>query len=94
MSNSSHLYVPCPLDTCAIEWSTIGYQPNLGANAFFLAVFVLTLIAQIACGITLEGTKTWTYLLGIGGGLVLEIVGYVTRVMLHAQPLILETSYN
>ena len=61
----------------------IHYRPNVGANTFFLALFVFLLVAQIVFS---SRYKTWSYLVGMGGGLVLEITGYAGRIQLHADP--------
>ncbi|OOQ82802.1 putative RTA1 domain protein [Penicillium brasilianum] len=61
----------------------IAYQPNVGANAFFLAVLAVLLIAQLVLS---SRYKTWSYLVGMGGGLILEIIGYAGRIQLHADP--------
>jgi hypothetical protein len=63
----------------------IPYQPNLGANAFFLSIFAVTLAAQVALG---SRHRTWSHLIGMGGGLVLEIAGYVGRIQLHSNPFV------
>ncbi|KAJ5456146.1 Efflux pump himE [Penicillium daleae] len=85
MSNNTQAYIPCTLDTCPISWSTIGYQPNLCGNALFLAIFAVALFVQLAIGVRY---KTWSYLVGMGGGLVLEIVGYAGRIQLHVNPFV------
>jgi hypothetical protein len=61
----------------------IPYQPNVGANAFFLAIFAVSFIAQLVLS---SRYKTWSYLVGMGGGLILEIIGYAGRIQLHADP--------
>lgn len=61
----------------------IPYQPNLGANAFFLGIFAVSLAAQLVLG---SCYRTWSYTIGTGGGLALEIAGYVGRIQLHANP--------
>ena len=61
----------------------IGYLPTLAGNAFFAAVFGLCLLVQIFLGIRY---KTWGFLVGMVGGITLEVVGYVGRIMLHNNP--------
>ncbi|KAJ5477012.1 Efflux pump himE [Penicillium diatomitis] len=82
-SNNTQVYVPCTLQTCPLSMATIPYQPNLGANATFLVIFALALAVQIWSSIKY---RTWTHLVGMTGGLLLEIVGYVGRIMLHYNP--------
>jgi hypothetical protein len=83
MSNDTQAYVPCMLQTCPLSDAPIPYQPNLGANAFFLGVFAVALATQLVLG---SRHRTWSYMIGMGGGLVLEIAGYVGRIQLHANP--------
>jgi hypothetical protein len=45
--------------TCNVEGTLYGYYPNLGANAFFVSIFVLCFLWQLVCGIRY---KTWTYM--------------------------------
>lgn len=76
-------YVPCTLETCPLSMGIITYQPNIAANALFLALFGLMLFVQIGFGIR---RKTWSFLVAMAFGLVLEVVGYVGRIQLHDNP--------
>jgi hypothetical protein len=58
----------------------VGYQPTLVGNALLAAIYGVMLLAQLAIGIQ---RKTWTYLVAMTLGLVLEVVGYVGRIQLH-----------
>jgi len=74
----------CTVETCDI--TTMGqfsYAPNLGANVFFAVIFALCLVAQLFFGIK---HKTWGYMTAMILGLLLEIIGYVGRIMLHNNP--------
>jgi hypothetical protein len=44
---------------CTIEGTLYGYEPDLGANAFFAGFFALCFVWQLFCGIRY---KTWTYM--------------------------------
>ncbi|EKG10348.1 Major facilitator superfamily [Macrophomina phaseolina MS6] len=48
----------CTQETCHVSQSIYGYRPNVPANAFFVALFGVTALAQ-----TVQGFKygTWTY---------------------------------
>lgn len=61
----------------------VQYQPSLPANILFIALFGLLLVAQIGLGLW---ARTWTYLVTMVCGLILEIIGYIGRVMLHSNP--------
>ena len=57
---------------CPVEFTIYGYYPNLGANAFFLAVFAACLGVQFALGIKY---KTWTYFIALVLGTLSEALG-------------------
>lgn len=57
---------------CPVEATTLGYYPNLGANAFFLASFALCSIATVAIGVW---KRTWAFGIVVGAGFILETCG-------------------
>jgi hypothetical protein len=73
----------CTLQTCPLSLAQITYVPTLEGNILYVALFGLMLIAQIFCGIRY---RTWGFLGGMVGGLVLEILGYVSRILLNDNP--------
>lgn len=68
---------------CPVSGTLYGYAPNLGANAFFAALFAILLIAQIIIG---SWTRTWTYMLAVGLGVFGEMTGYIGRLIMHNNP--------
>lgn len=64
---------------CPVELTLYGYRPDLGVNAFFVALFGLCFIAQVGLG---SIRKTWTFLLAMGFATVGETLGYAGRVMM------------
>ena len=68
---------------CPVVATRYGYYPSLAANAFFAALFLLCLVAQLILGIKY---KTWTFLLGVGLGTFGEGVGYAGRLIMHHNP--------
>jgi hypothetical protein len=50
----------------------VGYQPSLGWNAAYLAIFAALLAAQVGLGCWY---RTWGFLVAMVGGLLLEIIG-------------------
>jgi len=70
----------CTLSTCPLECAQVTYIPSLAGNALYVAIFVLLLIAQIVLGVKY---KTWGFLVGMTSGLVLEVIGYIGRIMLQ-----------
>lgn len=73
----------CTLQTCPLAYASVSYVPSLAANALYLALFSLLLVIQVFLGIRY---RTWGFMVGLVGGLVLEIIGYVARVQLHYNP--------
>ncbi|KAI4242601.1 MAG: hypothetical protein L6R40_003982 [Gallowayella cf. fulva] len=73
----------CTSLTCPKELQTIAYVPSLPGNAFFVALFSLLLILQLAFGYR---WKTWSFTGSVFGGLALEIIGYVARIQIHDNP--------
>lgn len=73
----------CTLATCPIDLAYINYQPNIPANVLFLVIFGLLLAAQITLG---TWFRTWTYMGAMTAGLILEILGYIGRLMMHSNP--------
>jgi hypothetical protein len=70
----------CTLTTCPVELANIRYVPSLAGNASYLAVFVFFLLVHIILGIRF---RTWGFLGGMVGGLILEIIGYAARIGMH-----------
>jgi hypothetical protein len=71
----------CTYATCSVkEYGQLQYIPSLAGNALYLAIFGLFLVAQLFLGIRY---RTWGYLVAMVGGIILEIAGYVGRILLH-----------
>lgn len=68
---------------CPVEGTIYGYYPNLGGNAFFIALFALLTLCNAGLGLK---SRTWTYLIALFFGSLGEALGYVGRVMLHDNP--------
>ncbi|KAK1990493.1 parasitic phase-specific protein PSP-1 [Colletotrichum falcatum] len=73
----------CTLELCPLEWSILRYQPSVAASGVSIAFFALALIAHAAQGIR---WKTWGFTASIISGCVLEIIGYVGRLIIHDNP--------
>ena len=74
----------CTLDTCCLaQGAVFTYRPSYGGNIFFAALFGAFILPNAWLGIKY---KTWGYMAGMIIGLVLEILGYVARIMLHDNP--------
>ncbi|KAG7118181.1 Efflux pump himE like protein [Verticillium longisporum] len=73
----------CTLDLCPLEWSILRYQPSIAANTVFITLFGVSMVLH-----TIQGFhyKAWTYASCMAAGCILEIVGYVGRLILHHNP--------
>ena len=67
------------LQWCLDDYGQLTYVPSLAGNALFLALFICGLLAQIGLGIKY---RTWGYLVAMIGGIALELIGYIGRIML------------
>ncbi|KAF9874600.1 RTA1 like protein [Colletotrichum karsti] len=70
-------------DFCPVEMTVLSYYPNLGANIFFAVAFGLVVLVSGFLG---TWKRTWTFMLFVTGGTILETVGYVGRVLMHDNP--------
>ena len=73
----------CTVGTCPLSCAPMEYLPTLAGNAVYAAVFGLLLIVQLGLGIMY---KTWGFTICMICGLILEVVGYAGRIMLHNNP--------
>ncbi|OJD32674.1 rta1 domain protein [Diplodia corticola] len=73
----------CTLGTCPLDLAHFTYVPTFAGNLTYLAILGVLLILQIGLSIRF---KTWSFLVGMLGGVVLEIVGYVGRLQMHYNP--------
>ena len=68
---------------CRLEDTVYGYYPNVGANAFFCALFGICAIVNVYLGFRY---KTWTYMIALAVGCFAEALGYVGRILLKNNP--------
>ena len=73
----------CALEICPIEDAYIHYQPTIAGNSVYLALFGVLLIAQ---AILAPVYRTWGFSGSMVAGLVLEVLGYVARILFHDDP--------
>lgn len=84
-NSTSHKFYACEevSEFCPVEATVLGYYPSLEANAVFAAIFgICTLGSLYYC----VRYKTWSYSLCIIGGCVLELAGYIGRVLMSDNP--------
>jgi len=68
---------------CPIEDTIYGYAPNLGLNAFFIAVFAIFALLQFYLG---TRYKTYFFAYVIVLGCCGEAIGYGGRIIMHSNP--------
>ncbi|KAI0110935.1 RTA1-domain-containing protein [Nemania sp. FL0031] len=74
----------CTVETCDPSQSWYGYQPNLGINIFFAALYG---VSATYCFILTVWKRKWlTYTITILVGSLLELVGYAARIVGHNDP--------
>ncbi|KEZ43456.1 Parasitic phase-specific protein PSP-1 [Scedosporium apiospermum] len=73
----------CTLDTCPLEASLLRYQPNTPSTIVFIVVFALSMIAHTWQGVR---TKSWGFMASMISGCILEIIGYIGRLIIHDNP--------
>lgn len=73
----------CSLETCSIEWPIFQYQPNLAANALFIAIFGTSMLVHLYQGYR---WKQWTFAGLVALGCACEMIGYGGRLIMHADP--------
>ncbi|KAK5047202.1 hypothetical protein LTR84_006724 [Exophiala bonariae] len=65
---------------CIVAWGYLNYLPNVAANALFVALFFIGLVAQAFLG---WRHRTWGFSTALVLGIILEVVGYGGRIGLH-----------
>ncbi|KAF2858952.1 RTA1-domain-containing protein [Piedraia hortae CBS 480.64] len=69
---------------CPVEATVYGYRPNLGGNAFFLAIFAICTVVQIVLALKYRARRSFSVVMAIGTAG--EAIGYAGRVMMHSNP--------
>ena len=75
--------VPCTLQTCPLSCAQVPFLPTFAGNLTYAVLMGILLFAHLGLGIWY---RTWGFLIGMISGLVLEIIGYAGRLMLHSDP--------
>jgi hypothetical protein len=73
----------CTVQTCSLQCGQITFQPTEAGNATYCAMMGAILLLQLALGIRY---RTWGFMVGMCSGLLLEVIGYAGRLMLHNDP--------
>ncbi|PQE27910.1 hypothetical protein CJF30_00009097 [Rutstroemia sp. NJR-2017a BBW] len=73
----------CTLQTCDLTMASFEYLPTVAGNGIYAGIFGLAILAQLFLGIK---HKTWGYMVAMLFGLLLEVIGYVARILIHNNP--------
>ena len=73
----------CTLAQCPISWSVYKYRPSLVANITFLALYFVALVVHVLLGVRWR-TPGFAGFMSLG--CIVEIVGYVGRILLYMNP--------
>lgn len=73
----------CTLEVCPLEASLLRYQPSIPVNGTFIGLFALAMIIHTIQGLR---SRNWGFMASMIGGCLLEIIGYVGRLILHDNP--------
>lgn len=65
------------------QFTHFAYSPNLAANILYICILSIFFLGQFVIGIY---SRTWDFMGGMLVGLVLEIVGYTSRILMRADP--------
>ncbi|KAJ5679930.1 hypothetical protein N7462_008174 [Penicillium macrosclerotiorum] len=68
---------------CPVEATTYGYYPNFAGNVFFTVFFGVLGVFQVGLGVYF---RTWTFMTALGVGALMEMAGYVGRILMNANP--------
>jgi hypothetical protein len=73
----------CTVKTCDLDTSYSSYLPTFEGNVLYAAIFIILLVIHLWYGIR---RRTWGFMVGMFGGLLLEAIGYTGRVQMHYNP--------
>lgn len=65
---------------CPVSKTTLGYYPNLGANAFFCAGFAVCALWTLTVGVW---KRTWAFGITVAAGFALEAIGRTIHTPTH-----------
>jgi hypothetical protein len=80
-SNLSVTRIPngCEVGLCSLEYANVRYVPNAGSNFLFAIIFAVFLLTQLIFWVL---RRTHSFSFAMCCGLILEILGYLARVLM------------
>lgn len=73
----------CTVSICPIELSVYGYRPSLAASGTLIGLYALCIGIQVLLGFRY---KSWWFMGCMVTGCIVEILGYVGRIMYWSNP--------
>jgi hypothetical protein len=83
MNVTCPINITCTIQTCPIACGEVTFIPTLPGNVLYAVLLGLILLSQIILGVWY---RTWGFMIGMSCGLILEVIGYSGRVLLHYDP--------
>lgn len=65
------------------QFTHFAYDPNIAANALYIAILSFCFLAQVYQGLRY---RTWDFMGPMLAGIVLELMGYTARIFMHKYP--------
>ncbi|KAH8775942.1 RTA1 like protein-domain-containing protein [Hyaloscypha finlandica] len=69
----------CIVELCSLKYANVDYVPNAGSNFLFAVIFAFFLLTQLVFWVW---RRTHSFSFAISCGLILEILGYLARVIM------------
>jgi hypothetical protein len=70
----------CTISTCPLALAYVLYLPSLPGNVLYASLFGIFLFTQLFLG---TRHRTWGFLVGMVGEIILEVMGYIGRIQMH-----------
>jgi hypothetical protein len=69
----------CTVELCSLKYANVDYVPNAGSNFLFAVIFAFFLLTQLVFWVW---RRTHSFSFAMSCGLILEILGYLARVIM------------
>lgn len=73
----------CTLELCPVAWTVYEYRPSLPANIIFAVLYAIALGGHVYLGVR---WRSWSFMTFMIIGCLVNIIGYIARCMLWANP--------
>ena len=79
LASNITLLSQCTVDLCSLKYANVDYVPNAGSNFLFAIIFAFFLLTQLVFWIW---RRTHSFSFAMCCGLILEVLGYLARVIM------------